>query len=147
MRYYSESGLPLRRGTKFSAGLDLPFYDPNNETCTINPGEVVKVPTGVYLEPTPGVVAFLDSRSSTSKLKLDLMCRTIDIMLDGDAMKDALRIAERLYQHFDDIRICRIEDRTSDPSSLGREKVLDCITHAEPYDSFFPIKAKLKGWA
>ena len=72
---------------------------------------------------------------------------TIAIMLDGDAMKDALRIAERLYQHFDDIRICRIEDRTSDPNSLGREKVLDCITHAEPYDSFFPIKAKLKGWA
>ena len=78
MRYYSESGLPLRRGTKYSAGLDLPFYDPDNETCTINPGQVMKVPTGVYLEPTPGVVAFLDSRSSTSKLKLDLMCRTID---------------------------------------------------------------------
>jgi len=34
--------------------------------------------TGIYVEMPETVLGFLDSRSSTSKLLLDLLCRTID---------------------------------------------------------------------
>jgi len=79
MKYYSDDvNFNLKRGTEFSAGLDLPFYDPDVFEVTVLPGEHVKLPTGLYLEVQKGCVAFLDSRSSTSKLHLDLLCRTVD---------------------------------------------------------------------
>lgn len=84
MKYFSASGIPLRRGTPFSAGLDVPYYDPDRMTVDIQPGEVVKLPTGIFLETAPGTVAFADSRSSTSKIKLDLLCRTIDSDYRGE---------------------------------------------------------------
>lgn len=78
LKYYSESGLELEYGTPHAAGLDLPYWDPKNKSCTINPGERAKLPTGVYVEIPEGHWGMVDTRSSTSKLSLDLACRTID---------------------------------------------------------------------
>lgn len=65
-------------GTPYAAGIDLPFYDPEVEEVTIQPGQRIMLKTGVYMEMPETVFGFIDSRSSTSKLLLDLLCRTID---------------------------------------------------------------------
>ena len=84
MKYYSESGLEIFYGTEHSAGLDLPYYDPNVEKVVIEPGERAKLSTGVYLEIPENHVGIMDNRSSTSKLKLDLLCRIIDCDFRGN---------------------------------------------------------------
>lgn len=78
MKYYSESGLELRYGTPSSAGIDLPFYDAEIEEVVLQPGETRLIKTGIYMEIPDGHVGFLDTRSSSGKAGVDLMCRTID---------------------------------------------------------------------
>lgn len=78
MNYYSESGLGIFYGTEDSAGLDLPYYDPEVNMIMVEPGERVKLPTGIYCEIPKGNYGEIDSRSSTSKMKLIPACRTID---------------------------------------------------------------------
>ncbi|MNI21943.1 Deoxyuridine 5'-triphosphate nucleotidohydrolase [compost metagenome] len=71
-------------GTPFAAGIDLPFYDPELESYTIQPGERFMAKTGIQVEMPLHLLGLLDSRSSTSKLKLDLLCRTIDCDYRGN---------------------------------------------------------------
>lgn len=84
MRYYSKSGLELRKGTESSAGYDLPFYDEEQEIIAIQPGEIQTVKTGMHLEIPENHVGILDVRSHVGKLKIDLMCRIIDSDYRGD---------------------------------------------------------------
>lgn len=77
----------------------------------------------------------------TNKGKIDV----VYILLDGDALKNALVIADRLYKHFDDILVCKLDER-DDPNSIGKRGVLSAITDAIPYSPMFSVKAKLKGW-
>jgi dUTP pyrophosphatase len=65
-------------GNPYAAGIDIPFFDPEVEEVVVLPGQRAVLKTGVYLEMPETVFGFLDSRSSTSKLLLDLLCRTID---------------------------------------------------------------------
>lgn len=76
--YHTESGMPISFGTEHSAGLDLPYYDPDAESITLQPGDRALLPTGISCEIPEGYFGLLDSRSSTSKKKLDLLCRIID---------------------------------------------------------------------
>lgn len=78
MKYYSEGGIQLRYGTEASAGIDLPFYDAEVEKIVLQPGETRLIKTGIHMEIPEGHVGFLDTRSSTGKAGIDLMCRTID---------------------------------------------------------------------
>lgn len=78
MRYKSDSEYEIRYGTEDSAGIDLPFYDPEVEEVTIHPGERVSLKTGIYMEFPEGTYGEIDSRSGTSKLLLLPLCRTID---------------------------------------------------------------------
>lgn len=78
LNYFSEK-YPIQYGNDYAAGIDLPFYDPElPETITIHPNRRVMLKTGVHMEIPAGHVGLLDSRSSTSKLVVDLLCRTID---------------------------------------------------------------------
>lgn len=45
---------------------------------TLLPGEAKTLKTGIYMKIPEGFYGQLDTRSSTSKLKLDLLCHTID---------------------------------------------------------------------
>lgn len=65
-------------GTPYAAGIDIPFYDPELEEITIEPGQRVMLKTGIHVEMPSYLFGLIDSRSSTSKLLLDLLCRTID---------------------------------------------------------------------
>jgi len=86
LSYYSESGIKLVYGTKHSAGLDLPIWDErlaNGEwsedgTLMLWPMEQKTVKTGIYMQIPEGHYGHLDTRSSTSKIRLDLLCHTID---------------------------------------------------------------------
>lgn len=69
----------------------------------------------------------------------------IAIMLDGDAMKNAIITADRLYKYFDDVLVCKLP-KDADPNSLGRKKVLEILKDAIPYSPMFNVKARLKGW-
>lgn len=77
--YYSESGYELFYAHDGDAGLDLPIWDDRyGEEITLQPGESKKLRTGVYMKIPEGNYGELDTRSSTSKIKLNLLCRTID---------------------------------------------------------------------
>ena len=78
LNYYGEGEHNLGYATPKSAGMDLPYYDPDKESIFINPGERVALPSGVYCEFPFSHFGLLDTRSSTSKKKLMLACRTID---------------------------------------------------------------------
>lgn len=78
MNYFSESGLEIFYGTEDSAGLDLPYYDPDVDEIIVQPGERVALPSGIYCEIPQGNYGEIDTRSSTSKRKLVPGCRTID---------------------------------------------------------------------
>ena len=84
MKYFSESGIELRYGSPFSAGIDLPFYDEKLEEVVLMPGDTKLIKTGVHMEIPVGYVGFLDTRSSSGKAGIDLMCRTIDSDFRGN---------------------------------------------------------------
>lgn len=87
--------------------------------------------------------------SDTQFMKLVTNKDAIDViavMLDGDALEQAISTADRLYRHFDDVLVCRLP-RDADPNSLGRRKVLDILQNDMiPYSPMFKVKARLKGW-
>ena len=92
LHYYSESGKVLNYHHEEDAGIDLPIWDErlnNGEFSStgyydLKPQESIILKTGVHLGMEPGHYGFLDSRSSTSKLKLDLLCRIIDSPFRGN---------------------------------------------------------------
>ncbi|AYP68620.1 deoxyuridine 5'-triphosphate nucleotidohydrolase [Exiguobacterium phage vB_EalM-132] len=91
--YYSVMpGFMLDYHHEDDAGLDLPIWDEkltNGELSEtgefiLGVGESVMLKTGIHLAIPKGHYGLLDSRSSTSKLRLDLLCRTIDSSYRGD---------------------------------------------------------------
>jgi len=91
--YYCEvPGHKIKYHHDQDAGLDLPIWDEkltNGELSTngriyLKPFESVLLKTGVYMAIPEGHYGLLDSRSSTSKLKLDLLCRIIDSPFRGN---------------------------------------------------------------
>jgi len=84
MKIFSKSGYIPQYATPGSAGLDLPFWDETKEQVSLAPGEEMKLSTGLHFEIDKGYVGFIDTRSSTSKLKLTLGCRTIDSDYRGE---------------------------------------------------------------
>jgi hypothetical protein len=71
--------------------------------------------------------------------------QSIAVMLDGDALKNAVVIADRLYKHFDEVLICKLPS-DQDPNQMGRRGVLECLNGAIPYSPMFSVKARLHGW-
>lgn len=85
LQYYSESGYELFYAHDGDAGLDLPIWDKRyGEEITFQPGESMRLRTGVYMKIPDGNYGHLDTRSSTSKIKLNLQCRTIDEPYTGN---------------------------------------------------------------
>lgn len=69
----------------------------------------------------------------------------IAIMMDGDAMKNAIVTAGRLYKHYDEVLICKLP-KDKDPNNLGAKGCLEALNDAMSYSPMFDIKARLKGW-
>lgn len=84
------------------AGLDLPIYDErltNGElshtgSYILMPGQAVTLKTGVHMGIPKGHYGFLDSRSGTSKKKLDLLCRIIDSPFRGNIRVAIINLSE-----------------------------------------------------
>lgn len=73
---------------------------------------------------------------------------TIDlvaVMYDGDAFKYTVNTAKRLYQHFNDVLVCKLPEN-EDPNSLGSKKCLDIINNGILFSPLLEVKMKLKGW-
>lgn len=69
----------------------------------------------------------------------------VAVMYDGDAFKYTVSTAQRLYQHFDTVLVCRLPE-DQDPNSLGAKECIKILDSAIPFSPMFPVKAKLKGW-
>lgn len=79
----------------------------------------------------------------SSKLKLALLSNSIkmvNILLDDDAAKDALRIAEFLFKNGIPSKVINLGGK--DPSEIGFEKTWDIINNSEvlTFDSLFRFK-------
>lgn len=70
---------------------------------------------------------------------------TIAVMMDGDAFANTLRIAKRLYKHFDNVLVCKLP-KDKDPSELGTKGCIEILNQALEYSPMFEVKARLKGW-
>lgn len=90
--YFSQSGKEINYHHKDDAGIDLPIWDERLENGEISdtgyidlyPQQSITLKTGIHIGIPEGHYGLLDSRSSTSKLKLDLLCRTIDNPFRGN---------------------------------------------------------------
>ena len=91
--YFSEmKGHNLNYHHSGDAGIDLPIWDERLENGELGYYGSIKLPprgsitlkTGVHIAIPEGNFGFLDSRSSTSKKKLDLLCRVIDEPFRGN---------------------------------------------------------------
>lgn len=86
--------------------------------------------------------------SDSQFIKLVLNKDKIDaivVMMDGDALKNAIVTADRLHKFYDDILITKLPD-DADPNQLGHKKCMELVKGAIPYSPMFGVKAKLKGW-
>lgn len=91
--YFSDiPGYTLKYHHNGDAGIDLPIHDDrllNGEISTegfvdIHPGCSYTLKTGIHMAIPQGHYGMLDTRSGTSKLKMTLLCRTIDEPFRGN---------------------------------------------------------------
>lgn len=90
--YFNEFNTDIEYHHDGDAGIDLAIWDTrlnNGEISTngyidLKPRESATLKTGLHLAIPENHFGFLDSRSSTSKKKLDLLCRTIDSPFRGN---------------------------------------------------------------
>ncbi|WCS68538.1 DNA primase [Bacillus phage vB_BsuM-Goe16] len=69
---------------------------------------------------------------------------TIVVMLDGDALQEALDICERLSKHFTDVYVV-VLPKDKDPGDLSKSEIVSYIEGAELYTPYFTVKARLRG--
>lgn len=69
----------------------------------------------------------------------------IAVMYDGDAFKHTLNTAKRLYQHFNDVLVCKLPEE-EDPNSLGTKRCLEIIEQGIMFSPLLEVKMRLKGW-
>lgn len=69
----------------------------------------------------------------------------VAVMYDGDAFKHTLNTAKRLYQHFNDVLVCKLPE-DEDPNSLGTRKCMEIIEKGIMFSPLLEVKMKLKGW-
>lgn len=101
-----------------------------------------------YAIGTTGASLYGKHMSDTQFMKLVMNKDKIDvivIMLDGDAFKNAIYTASRLYQHFDEVLICKLPV-DKDPGKLGTRGCLEVLNDAMKYSPMFEVKARIKGW-
>lgn len=107
--YYSEmNNHELQYHHEGDAGLDLPIWDERLENgelgflgyINLPPGGSITLKTGVHLAIPKENVGLLDSRSGTSKKKLDLLCRVIDEPFRGNISLAIINLGDK------DVQIC-----------------------------------------
>lgn len=100
--YYCDiPGYELQYHHDDDAGIDLPIWDErlvngelsSNGSINLYPGESITLKTGIHMAIPKGHYGFLDSRSSTSKKKLDLLCRIIDSPFRGNIRVSIINVA------------------------------------------------------
>lgn len=69
-------------------------------------------------------------------IKADL--EAVYIMLDPDAFKDALKMADLISKHIKNTFICR--PKGGDPNEIGKKGCLEAIKNAERYDKLTALK-------
>lgn len=91
------------KGSDEAHGWDLKV----SEMVTLPPRKCIKVPTGVSMEMPKNCGGFIDTRSSSGKRGIDVMCRTIDsdyrgiihlILLNNSDKEVILEYGERVAQ-------------------------------------------------
>lgn len=70
--------------------------------------------------------------------------QTVAVMLDADALDNAIALSKRLYKYFDDVLVCQLPEG-KDPNDIGRKGVLEVLDNAVSYTPMFEIKARLRG--
>lgn len=77
-------GLSEEELAKLEKEISASKEEMENATITLQPMESFTMKTGVYMAIPKGFYGQLDTRSSTSKIKLDLLCHTIDADFRGN---------------------------------------------------------------
>lgn len=98
--------------------------------------------------PNVGVCTHGKSMSDDQFMKLVTNKDNIDIvavMYDGDAFKYTVNTAKRLYQHFNDVLVCKLPE-DEDPNSLGTKRCLEILEQGIMFSPLLEVKMKLKGW-
>jgi DNA primase len=66
---------------------------------------------------------------------------TIYVMLDPDALEDAIKIANLLSKHIKNVFLCNLRD--GDPNEVGRRGCLEALRNAERFNKLVALKYRL----
>lgn len=132
-------------------------FNPVGVTNTINKSDVifnfnnakkhgvVVINEGVFDATTVGDYGTaLFGKTLSARQLLQLIQADLDavyIMLDPDALKDALKIADLLSKHIKNVYLCDLQD--GDPNEVGRKGCLSALAKAERYTALTSLKYKL----
>lgn len=136
-RSYYDSGFKhkLPKASKDIVGFDL----------LVNWNEPINIVEGVFDAISVGDNSIpLFGKQLPNQLKLKIAqsgVKRVNLLLDGDAMKDALRHAE--YFMGNGIEVHLIEMGESDPSELGPEKVREMIKDSDELEFYRIMQLKL----
>lgn len=138
-------------------GVKPKVYNPVGGVRTINKSDVIfnlnnakktgvaVLCEGVFSATTVGDsgVALFGKTMSVKQLILLIRANleAVYVMLDPDALADALKICDMLSKHIKNVYFCRLT--TGDPNDIGRAGCLQAIRDAERYTSLTALKYKL----
>lgn len=155
---YNDNNKPIYwMGRAINNNLKPKTFNPVGGVNTINKSDVIfnlnnakktgvaVVTEGVFDATTVGDSGVaLYGKTMSAKQLLLLLKADLDavyIMLDPDAINDALKIAEMLSKHISNTYICSLKG--GDPNEVGKRGCLEAIKNAEKYDKLTALKFKL----
>lgn len=156
---FDDNNKPLYwMGRAIIDGIKPKAFNPVGKSNTINKSDVIfnlnnakktgvaVITEGVFDATTigeSGVALFgktMSVRQMIQIIKADL--EAVYIMLDPDALREALKIADMLNKHMSDVYLCILKE--GDPNSIGRKGCLELIKNAEKYNKLSALKYQLR---
>lgn len=74
---------------------------------------------------------------------LNAKFKRVYVMLDNDALKNAIDVCEMLSKHIPETFLCHIEENGGDPNGIGKVGCLNVLKQAEKYNHLTAAKYKL----
>lgn len=137
IKYYKIGEEGIKYGNDKAAGIDLPFYDDELEEVTLRPLERRMLKTGVHLEIPEGYEGHLDTRSSSAKAGLALLCHTVDEDYRGNIRLMVINLSGEFMTIKRDQCIAQIILKPIAHANLKRVDSLEALSVTERGDKGF----------
>ncbi|MGJ8565133.1 CHC2 zinc finger domain-containing protein [Bacillus subtilis] len=157
LQAYNDEGEPIYWNARAILDNIVPkSYNPTGGIRTINKSDVIfnfnnakkkgacVITEGIFDATTVGSLGVsIFGKTLSTKQLLQLVQADLEavyIMLDPDALEDAIKMATMVSKHISNTYICYLKG--GDPNEVGRKGCLRAIKEAEKFDNYTAIKYK-----